>query len=183
MAGMTGIVLALFFPACVGIMAQAIQSQGSGRLLAVSLLLLCLDQARMAVVDLTQAAAARTQGYDPRVERFYWVTVSTIGLELIGFYGAAAWLGLGTIGVLLSQVWFHLLAGVQLLPGAEGKVRVQEFGIRPRLPILAADLVGIALVSLWRVAVWSQVAIAILFSLFLAYGLAKYGPVLFKRHS
>lgn len=67
----------------------------SGSILALGTLGMCLEQARMATVDLEQIAQFQEKIVDPRLDRFLVVTISTIVLELLGFYLAALWIGWG----------------------------------------------------------------------------------------
>jgi hypothetical protein len=168
----------LFLPASLGLLAQVFGGDKlSHQLLALALLLLCIDQARMAVVDLENVKQVKQQVQDPRLDNFYWVTVSTIVLELLGFYGSYIWLGWGAILVLLSQVWFNVLAGVQLQPGEENPI--QTWGIPERSIVLIADGIGIILVSLWIAQIaplWMALG---LLAMVLIYGWLKYGSTLF----
>jgi hypothetical protein len=148
-------------------------------LLAIALLLLGIDQIRMAIVDLRQIAQVTAQltTPDPRLDRFRWVTYSTIGLEILGF-GLAFWhLGWGAIVVLLSQVWFNLLAGVQLQPDGEPLTQdalIKNLGWRDRGIILVADGLGILLSGFWAIG-WAPLGMAIgLLAMVLIYGVIKY---------
>ncbi len=182
----------LFLPAALGIGLQLPQGSWDYRCIALALLLLCLDQARMAGVDLLDIAAVRSPPAsasfatlepsptdDPRLDRFTWVTLSTIAIELIGFYLAWAALGWGVILVLISQLWFHGLAGVQLFPGAAEPV--VPFGARLRSPVLIADSVGIILVVLWLQQVAPLTMALLLLGMVALYGGVKYGPELWAR--
>lgn len=174
MSSIAWVMFLLFFPACVGLLGQVIGAERlSSQVLAIAILLLCVDQARMAVVDLEQIAQVKQQTQDLRLARFSQVTLSTIALELLGFYTAAVALGWGSIIILLSQVWFNLQAGIQLHPGQ--KVAVHVWGIPERLPVLCVDGIGLVLTSLWMLEV-APLAIAVgLLGLVLIYGWVKYG--------
>lgn len=173
MRSIAWIMFLLFFPACLGLLGQVIRGdQLSDQFLAIAIFLLCVDQARMAVVDLEQIAQVKQQTQDSRLARFYRATLSTIALELLGFYSAAVWLGWGAIAVLFSLVWFNLVAGIQLHPGQ--KVAVQTWGIPERLPVLCADGIGLVLMGLWMARI-APLTIAIgLLGLVVAYGWMKY---------
>jgi hypothetical protein len=143
-------------------------------LLALALLLLGIDQTRMAIVDCRNINAVKGQLAAPdfRLFRFQWVTYTTIALEIFGFGLAFWWLGWGTAIVLLSQVWFNLLAGAQLEP--ESKTPIQDFGISDRALILAADGLGLLLTGLWIVGI-APLGMAIgLLVMVVIYGLLKY---------
>ncbi|MBD2120802.1 hypothetical protein H6F68_07745 [Trichocoleus sp. FACHB-262] len=173
MLSIAWIMFLLFFPACLALLWQVIGGDElSTQLLALGILLLCVDQARMAVVDLEQVAQARQQIQDARLKRFYQATVSTIALELLGFYAATLWLGWGSLVILLSQVWFNLWAGIQL-HSAE-KIAIQAWGIPQRLPVLGADAIGLVLVSLWMLKIAPLGIATGLLALVSLYGAMKY---------
>jgi hypothetical protein len=153
------------------------------RLFTIAVILLGVDQARMAIVDLRNVQALMlvpTQiAPDPRLAWFYKITLSTIGLELLGFFVAWKHLGWGALLILLSQVWFNLLAGVQLFPNTDNSI--QHFGVRDRLVVLLADGFGIGLISLW-IAQIAPMGVAIgLLSMVLLYGFVKYGSALVAK--
>jgi hypothetical protein len=167
----------LFFPASLGLLSQVIgRNELSSQLLALALLLLCIDQARMAVVDLENVQQVKQQVQDARLNNFYRVTVSTIFLELLGFYGSSFWLGWGAILVLLSQVWFNVLAGIQLQPKEENPI--QAWGIPERRLVLIADGVGLILVSLWILQIAPLWMASGLLAMIVIYGWVKYAQIL-----
>jgi len=142
----------LFFPASLGLVGQVIGGDGlAAQRLAIAFLMFSVEQTRMAVIDLEQITAVRQQTreqvQDDRLNYFYRVTVSTIVLELIGFYIAAIWLGWGAVLVLLSQVWFNCFSAIQLYPTDASPI--QSWGIPKRIPVLIADGIGLTLVGLW----------------------------------
>jgi hypothetical protein len=167
----------LFFPASFGLLSQVMgRNELSSQLLALALLLLCIDQARMAVVDLENVQQVKQQVQDARLNNFYRVTVSTIVLELLGFYGSSFWLGWGAILVLLSQVWFNVLAGIQLQPAEENPI--QSWGIPERRLVLIADGMGLILVSLWILQIAPLWTASGLLAMIVIYGWVKYAPTL-----
>ncbi len=165
------IILVLFLPALGAIAWQMLfggfppsdSTETGASYLAIALILLGLDQARMAIVDLQQIDQVQqipNFTADPSLQRFRWVTWSTIGIELAGFYGAIWELGWGAI---------------------------VPFGIRPRLPVLIADGVGIGLIILWMQNI-APLAMALgLLGMVLVYGLVKmaqsvsFPPVLVRK--
>jgi len=88
----------------------------------------------MAAVDLAEIAQFQQKTSDPRLDRFFMVTISTIVLELSGFYVAALWIGWGALIVLVSQIWFQCLAKIQLQPSTE---KIIDHGIGPRTALLS----------------------------------------------
>jgi hypothetical protein len=167
----------LFFPASLGLLGQVMMgNELSYQLLALALLLLCIDQARMAVVDLEHVKQVQQQVQDARLAHFYRVTISTIVLELLGFYSSYLWLGWGAILVLLSQVWFNVLAGIQLQPTEENPI--QPWGVPERRLVLIADGIGLILVSLWILQIAPLWMASGLLAMVIIYGWVKYAPTL-----
>jgi hypothetical protein len=165
----------LFGGAIAGLLQQIVVAGTiAPRCLAIALFILCLDQTRMAIVDLTHIHQLQTPDPIPALQRFTLITWSTIGLELAGFYLSWQWLGWGSAVVLLSQLWFNLLAGVQLLPDATPPI--QPWGIRDRAIVLVADTVGLALSILYARNI-QPLGMAIgLLTMVVIYGLIKYWP-------
>jgi hypothetical protein len=165
----------LFFPASLGLLSQVVGgNELSHQLMALALSLLCADLARMAVVDLEQVKQVKQQFQDARLDNFYWVTVSTIVLELLGFYSSYIWLGWGAILVLLSQLWFNFLAGIQLQPTEEKPI--QSWGVPERKFVLLADGVGVILVGLWILQIAPLWMASGLLGMLIIYGWVKYVP-------
>lgn len=160
----------VFLPAGLGLLFQVAEAAtAADRLLALALTLFCLELAHMAQVDLENAAIVTAASEeDSRLSHFYKVVISTIVLEAAGFYVALFSLQWGAMVIIASQIWFNLLAGIQLFPHEATKV--VSFGIAERLAILAANAVGIGLLSFWFVEsaqVWLASGLLILIVLFL----------------
>lgn len=186
MSRIAWIVFLIFFPASLGVLSQVLWGADlSHRLLALGLFLFSIDQGRMAVLDLTQAIAAQRQTPDSRLRRFYWVTWTTIVLEIVGFGIAAVWLGWGIQLVLLSQVWFNLFAGIQIQPPdlEIQHLKIQPWGVRERLPVLIADGLGMGLVGLWMREIAPMGIVLTLWGMAIAYACLKYFSSLPKRSS
>lgn len=180
--------ICLFLPASLGLVRQILNGEGLAlQLLAIAFLLFSLEQTRMAIVDLEQIAAVRQQVQNEqaqneqaqnemvqgdRLKLFYRVTVSTIALELLGFYTAAIWLGWGAVLVLLSQVWFNCLANIQLHPNSRSPI--QPWGISQRIPVLVADGIGLILVGLWMTNISALWMASGILGLAIVFGVVKY---------
>jgi len=164
----------LFIPAGIGLLIQAAFSATlAEKLLALALAIFCPELARMASVDLSNIEAVAQQqaqqpAEDSRLNRFRVVTISTIVLEITGFYLALISLAPGAIAVIVSQLWFNLLAGLQLWPGQTPAITA--FGIKERAPVLIANLLGLIFISLWPLLatrLWSASGLLTLIILFL----------------
>lgn len=166
------IIFLLFFPAGLGILKQIIWgAELSHQLLAVGMFVFSIEQARMAVKDLQQIADAKAVVKNEQLNIFTFITIVTILIELIGFYISSSWLGWGSIIILISQLWFNLLANIkiQIVP----EVVIQNWEIKERLSVLIADVLGIILVSLWMMQIASLGISVGLFALVLVYLGAK----------
>jgi len=173
MSAIAWIIFLLFFPSTLGILGQILGgNELSHQLLALGLLLFSLEQARMAVVDLQQVAVAKKQFQDVRLDSFYTITISTIVIELLGFYTAAIWLGWGILLVLLSQVWFNLFAKIQIQLSPE--VAIQSCGISQRYLVLIGDVLGLILIALWMLKINPLGIVLGLWGMAIVYGSVKY---------
>jgi hypothetical protein len=169
MTSIAWLMFALFFPASLGILGQVLTPQSlHHQLLALGLFLLAIDQARMAVVDLEQIAMVKNQTLDPRLTRFYWVTMSTIIIELMGFYLAYQYLGIGIIFVLGSQVWFNAIVHIQIDPVQANPI--QEKPNMEKSLLFLANLLGMILIGLWIARITPMAIVLSLWAIAIAYG-------------
>lgn len=174
MSPLRWLVFGLFFPACLILLGQVIWSPAiADRLLALALLLLCIDQSRAGVLDLEQALMAQEQTPDPRLDRFYRITICAIAVALVGFYGAWLSLSFGAIVIFCGQLGFHCTAGIRLETAAEGMV-IFPWGVKERWSILVANTVGLVFLSLWMQAIAPLWMASLILSMVLAYGAIKY---------
>lgn len=182
----------LFLPAGVGFLVQVFTAGTLPEsLIALALGLFCPELARMAFVDLDNIDAIAEQHLsqeasqstaepsaagsavespieDTRLRHFLRIVISTIVLELIGFYVALVSLPLGAGIVIFSQLWFNLLAGIQLWPGQTPAIT--SFGIAERGAVLSANMLGLVFLSCWPISslqVWLSSGLLILIVLFL----------------
>ena len=186
------IVPSLFLPAGVGLLAEIFQAPTvPEKVLTFALALFCPELARMAFVDLENIASiAKTtndSAINARLSRFRIVVISTIELEIIGFYLAVLFvpfsrsllLPFGAIAIIFSQLWFNLLADIQLWPTEIPSI--QPWGSGQRLPVLVANAIGLGLLSLWiipEIRLWLAIGLATLIILFLLikYAIPALGP-------
>lgn len=177
----------LYAPAMMLLLWQAIvQPSLDQKLLAIAILLLSLDLLRMAIFDLEQVATVRSMlsidsnepKKEPKLDRFFWVTIGTVTVELIGLYLAPVSLSSSAIVILLSQVGFNLLTQVQLMPEMPDMVdKIQPWGIRDRAVVLIADCLGIGLVVLGQCGYWPIGTSVGLLMMVVIYGVIKYGQI------
>ena len=179
---------ALYAPAMILVLGQAIvQSSLDQKLLAIAILLLSLDLLRMAIFDLEQVAKVRSvlaidgnePKNEPKLDRFFWVTIGTVTVELIGLYLAPISLSSSAIVILLSQVGFNLLTQVQLMPDMVNKI--QPWGIRDRAVVLIADCLGIGLAAFGQRGYWPIGTSVGLLLMVVIYGVIKYGQIYRER--
>lgn len=195
------VISALYLPASVGLLRQSVLLQSlPERLLSLALTLFCIELARMAVVDLDNAAAIAsnqitaaqgdteedteedTEGNTPEnadknadekaLSKFRAVVNSTVVLELIGFYGSLGFVASGAAVVIFSQLWFNLRVNVQLWPGLNPAVT--PFELQQRIPVLVANILALLLVSLWFISSWQLWLASGLLILITCFLLVKY---------
>jgi hypothetical protein len=170
---MSSIIFLLFFPACLGILGQVIRTQiFDHRLLALGLLIFAIDQAKMAVLDLKNIKIAKEKIKDIRLQYFYYTTISTIALELIGFYLASMQLGWGIILVLGSQVGFNFFANIRIQPNEFTIIEDKTFS--EKIVVLMADIVALILIGFWMNAIAPLSIVLTLWTMAIAYGCIKY---------
>lgn len=141
----------LFFPAFSGLGIRLFEGRDlSYRLLCLGLMLFCIEQCRMAIVDLTDYFLAKTQCNSYRLSSYFNVLRITIALELVGFYYCFFALNIGSIIVLLSQVWFNSLARIKITT-KNNQILVTPWGVKKRIGELLGAFLGITLVTLWTI--------------------------------
>lgn len=113
----------LFLPAQFGLVIHSFYAPMlAEQLLSLTLALLCLELSHAARVDLKNLHATKAvlkrQNFpqDTDLKHFEQVLNSTFVLELGGFYLSLWILPLGAILVIVSQLWFNLLAKIELQP-------------------------------------------------------------------
>ncbi len=150
----TRIIFLLFFPACLNVLREVIWGQElTHQLLYLGMFLFCIEQASMAAQDLRQITGATQRVKDIRLNTFFIITITTIFIEIVGFYAAPVSFGWGSIIILLSQVWFNLFAGIKIDLLSENTIQIWK--VTERFPVLIADIIGLLLVSLWMLQIGS----------------------------
>ncbi len=167
-------IFCLFFPACLGLLPQIVSPHPlTHQSLAFGLLLLGIDQARMAALDLQQIAQIRTQTTDPRLVFFYRLTLSAIAGELFGFYLAMVYLGTGIILVLGSQVWFNALAEIRLQPEQADPIATKP--LAERIGLTLGNVIALIMIGAWMQNIYPVTMVVGLWSTAIAYAVIKMG--------
>jgi hypothetical protein len=141
-------------------------------LLALGLLIFTIDQAKMAVLDLKNIKNATEKIQDIRLQYFYYIAISTIALELIGFYVASVQLGWGIILVLVSQVGFNFFANIRIQPNELTIIEDKTFS--EKIVVLIADIVALILIGFWMNAIAPLTIVLTLWTMAIVYGCIKY---------
>jgi hypothetical protein len=165
---------ALFFmPATAGLLYQAVQPQPwPHRLLALALMLMSLEQAHMARVDLENVEMVGQRSRDLRLSRFSQVVTLTIAGQIAGFSVAAlGYLGWGMGLILVSLLGFNLAATVRLEP--TNPRPVQAAGWRSRLDVLTLDAIAFILALLWLAERFQDWVAGGMFAITVGYGASK----------
>ncbi|HSM83726.1 MAG TPA: hypothetical protein VLS96_18705 [Nodosilinea sp.] len=163
----------VFMPAMAGLLFQVVQPHPwPHRLLAVALLLMSLEQAHMARVDLQRGAAVEVRSRDPRLGHFRRVVILTIAGQVVGFSVAAlGHLGWGMALILLSLIGFNLAATIRVEPA--GPRPIVAAGWRDRLDVLTLDAIALGLALLWMAQRLQGWVAGGLFAITLLYGTSK----------
>lgn len=143
------------------------------RLLTLGFALLALDQGRMAALDFRriEAVQLKLQPAPAVLEGFRLLIWSAVIWELIGFYCGLFALGWGILIVLSSQVWFNAWAPIRLAPEEDPPIQSRPW--LEKLGVLAADLLGCALILLWIGRIAPLTIVLGLWSVALLYGGVK----------
>lgn len=180
MSAIRWLIFGLFFPACLILLGQVIWSAAiAQQILALALLLLCIEQSRAATLDLEAVLLLQEHVEDPRLPHFYRLVIVTIVLELCGFYGAWIGLGFGGLLVLFSQIGFHGLAQIRLETEPQ---LILPWGLAQRSLILCANSCGVILLALWIEGIAPVTIATILLGLVILYeGLKYFSPGPFRQ--
>ncbi|MEL6128872.1 MAG: hypothetical protein AAFR30_03090 [Cyanobacteria bacterium J06628_4] len=138
--------------------------------IAIALILICIDQGRMAWVDLHNIYQVSLA--DRRVVLFYGITLVTIAIELIGFYLVWQHLVLGMVLFLASQLFFNTAANIQLHPHSHEPI--QPFPMQARWPVLVANGIALSLITLWQANHLRQLTSALWLGMVVIYLVVKY---------
>ncbi|HAC66139.1 MAG TPA: hypothetical protein DCF68_22055 [Cyanothece sp. UBA12306] len=163
----------VFFPGALGIIVNLVtQEFWADKLLAFSLFLFCLEQCKMAILDLRQIREVKRYIKEPRLDNFTRITIITIIVEVIGFYVCSFSLYWGGIIIMTSLILFNLLADIQL--ETIDKTTLKNLGIIQKLPLLIADILGLILVTLAMLGIASLAINSVLLIMVITYGCLKY---------
>lgn len=164
---------ALFMPATVGLLYQAVQPHPwPDRLLALALMLMSLEQAHMARVDLRHGDLVGQRSRDPRLGHFSRVVGLAIAGQVAGFSLAAlGHLGWGMGLILVSLLGFNLAATIRLEPTSPKPIQATSW--RSRLDVLALDAIALILALLWIAQRFQGWVAGGLFAITMLYGGSK----------
>lgn len=165
----------LFFPPSLGLLGQLFYSSNlSYQLIAFSFFLCCLEQARMAVIDINKYKLAQNKFEDKRLVNFKYVLLTTIFIELCGFYLTFFSLKIGTILVFLSQVFFNSLVGIKIetIPN----LMIINYDLNQRISLVIIDGFVLLLMILWSLNIQSLLIAIAMLLITITFLLTKYFP-------
>lgn len=120
----------------------------------------------------TSDALSKASLLTQQLKDFHTVVVSTIALEATGFYLSLVSPPLGAIVIISSQLWFNLLANIQLHPNKA--VPIVPCGIADRKAILSVNILTTVLLCLWPIASARLSLSLALLTLVILYLITKY---------
>ena len=159
-----------------GVSVRAIWATEPGDMLvALTLLLFLLDGARMAIVDLHKYWQVKTRQPAASLRPFLYPVIGAIASELIGFYLAWVWLGVGMAVLLAGQLAFNLTVPIALYPDRSPHIR--PWPRSDRVSVIVADAIALAVVGAWIATgfLWCAVTLLVMMVVYLS---AKYVPLL-----
>lgn len=167
----------LFFPASFGLLWQSLTLNNlSEQLISFAFFLFSLEQARMAFIDITSYYMGKLNNVNDNLSKFLFVIISTITIELFGFYLALFSLGWGAIFVLISLIWFNSLAPLKVLE--IDNFSLTDYSVSDKIIILLADIICIVLMSLWVINFYPLTIAFIILFITLTFAGVKYGASL-----
>ncbi|MBL1210967.1 hypothetical protein [Geminocystis sp. GBBB08] len=173
MFGLNLIIIILFFPASFGLLWQSFSLNNlSAQLISFAFFLFSLEQARMAVIDLKPCIFSKNCFQSTVFIKFYLVIITTLIIELFGFYLALFSLGWGAIFVLISQFWFNCFAPVKIRETEN--ITIQDYPFTDKIIILAADTIALILMSLWLINIFPLIISISILALTLIFCFVKY---------
>jgi hypothetical protein len=167
------IIFCLFFPASLGLLWQSLTLNIlSEQLISFAFFLFSIEQARMALVDLSSYYLAKKDIEHKVLSQFLLVIISTIIIELCGFYWALFSVGRGAFLVIISQLWFNFFAPLKVVEIEN--ISLQKYNFLEKIVVLFADFIPLFLMALWLINFYPlTIAFAIL-SITLVFGFVKY---------
>ncbi len=104
------------------------------------------------------------------------IIISTIIIELFGFYLALFSLGWGTILVVISLIWFNTLAPLKVLE--TGQFSLTNYPFSDKVMILFADIICLVLMGLWVINFYPLIIAFMILFITLTFAGVKYGTSL-----
>ncbi|AUC62003.1 putative membrane protein [Cyanobacterium sp. HL-69] len=172
----------LFFVPALDLLTKVfVNSDLSYRFLCGGLLLFCLEQCKMAIIDLRDYFVVKTNIKYHNISFYFTILCSTIALELIGFYYMYFYINIGAIITLISQLWFNSLAKIKINIFRE-QITIIPWGIEKRIGELIGAILGITLIILWSLNIYPLTMGFLMLTMMIAFLTIKYGlPMVMKN--
>ena len=173
-------ILLLFFFAEVNSVYQlTINEDWCSKILCLTISIMCLEQGRMAIVDLKKIKISKKYLKNPQLDNFLIVTSITIATELLGVYLVSFSQDWSIIIILISLIFFNSFAKVNILTSR--KILIEYYGVSQRIFVLAANYFGLGIATLKIFGFFPEVMSVILFSMTSIYIVIKYSSNLLSN--
>ncbi|MBE9221517.1 hypothetical protein IQ215_02290 [Cyanobacterium stanieri LEGE 03274] len=171
----------LFFPPALNLLMGAlVENNLSYRFFSGGLFLFCLEQCRMAIVDLNNYFIATQDYKNKHISFYFFVLCITIALEIIGFYWMYYYINIGATIILLSQLWFNSLAKIKISI-VNQEVIIYPWTINKRIGELLGALLGIILIILWTLNIYPLTMGFLMLSMMIIFTTIKYAIPTLKK--
>ncbi|NCO75997.1 MAG: hypothetical protein GW795_05575 [Cyanobacteria bacterium] len=173
------IIFLLFFPVGLGLLWQSFNLNIlPDQLISFTFFLFSIEQARMAVIDLQSYYLTKKETENKVLFQFFLVILTTIIIELCGFYWALFSVGWGAFLVIVSQIWFNFFAPLRVVETSN--ILLQNYNFTEKIAVLFADSIPLFLMILWLINVYPLTISLAILAITLTFVCVKYGTFIMK---
>ncbi len=163
----------LFFFAGINSFCQIITTEGwNNKVLCLTIFIMCLEQAKMAIVDFTNIRISKRYLKDTQLDNFLIITSITVVLELLGFYLVSLSRDWSIVIILISLIFFNSFAKINIL--ISETISIERCSISQRFFILIANCLGLSIIILKILNFFPTIMSTVLLGMTLVYVTIKY---------
>ncbi|MGY6531047.1 MAG: hypothetical protein ACXITR_14070 [Cyanobacterium sp.] len=176
-------IFSLFFLPALNLFTKVFLSGDlSYRFIYGGLVLFCMEQCKMAILDLNDYFLAKKKFKSHSLSLYFTILCSTIALELVGFYYMYFYINVGAIITLISQLWFNSLAKIKISVFQE-QITIIPWAIDKRIGELMGAILGITLITLWSLKIYPLIMGFLMLTMMIVFLLIKYGlPIMTNNY-
>ena len=144
----------------------------NNKVLCLTIFIMCLEQAKMAIIDFTNIKISKRYLKDTQLDNFLIITSITVAMELLGFYLVSFSRDWSIVIILTSLIFFNSFAKINIL--ASETISIECCSISQRFSILIANYLGLAIIILEILNFFPIIMSTVLLGMTLAYATIKY---------